>query len=122
MIIENVPIKDLNPSKDQVRITFNEEGMDALALSLKEQGQEVPIKVRPNGKGYEIIYGHRRTEASKRAGLKTMIAIVEDVDDMEALRKQVVENECREEVPDVERVRGYKRLMKELGCTEVELG
>ena len=116
MIIENVPIKDLNPSKDQVRITFNEEGMDALALSLKEQGQEVPIKVRPHGKGYEIIYGHRRTEASRRAGLKTMIAIVEDVDDVEALRKQVLENECREDVDDVERIRGYKKLL-DAGCT-----
>ena len=116
MIIENVPIKDLNPSKDQVRITFNEEGMDALALSLKEQGQEVPIKVRPNGKGYEIIYGHRRAEASKRAGLKTIVAIVEDVDDVEALRKQVLENECREDVDDVERIRGYKKLL-DAGCT-----
>ena len=116
MIIENVPIKDLNPSKDQVRITFNEERMDALALSLKEQGQEVPIKVRPNGKGYEIIYGHRRAEASKRAGLKTIVAIVEDVDDVEALRKQVLENECREDVDDVERIRGYKKLL-DAGCT-----
>ena len=116
MIIENVPIKDLNPSKDQVRITFNEEGMDALALSHKEQGQEVPIKVRPNGKGYEIIYGHRRAEASKRAGLKTIVAIVEDVDDVEALRKQVLENECREDVDDVERIRGYKKLL-DAGCT-----
>ena len=122
MVTKTIPIKDLSSSKNQVRTTFNEEKLDELALSLKEQGQEVPIKVRPHGKGYEIIYGHRRTEASRRAGLKTMIAIVEDVDDMEALRKQVVENECREKVPDVERVRGYKRLMKKLGCTKAELG
>ena len=121
MIIENVPIKDLNPSKDQVRITFNEEGMDALALSLKEQGQEVPIKVRPNGKGYEIIYGHRRAEASKRAGLKTIVAIVEDADDEEALLKQILENECREDVDDVEKIRGYKKLLAKRGCTQAEL-
>ena len=67
MIIENVPLKDLRPSKDRVRITVGEEGLDALALSIKEKGQEVPIKVRPNGNGYEIIYGHRRAEASKRS-------------------------------------------------------
>ena len=103
MIIKKIPIKDLSSSKDQVRTTFNEEKLEALALSIKKQGQEVPIKVRPNGKGYEIIYGHRRTEASRRAGLKTMIAIVEDVDDTEALRKQVVENEYRERVSDIER-------------------
>jgi len=121
MIIENVLIKDLRPSKDRVRVTVGEEGLDALALSIKEQGQEVPIKVRPNGKGYEIIYGHRRAEASRRAGLKTIIAIVEDVDDGEALLKQILENECREDVPDIERIRGYKKLLGESGCTQIEL-
>ena len=122
MIIKKIPIKDLKPSKDQVRITFNEEKLDELALSLKQQGQEVPIKVRPNGKGYEIIYGHRRTEASKRAGLKTIDAIVEDVDDTEALRKQVVENEYRERVPDVEKAKGYLKLLEKIGCSQRKLG
>ena len=121
MIIETIPIKDLSSSKDQVRTTFNEEGLDALALSIKKQGQEVPIKVRPNGKGYEIIYGHRRTEASKMAGLKTMIAIVEDVDDTEALRKQVLENEYRERVPSIERAKGYLNLLEKIGCSQKEL-
>ena len=122
MIIKKIPIKDLSSSKDQVRITFNEEKLDELALSIKQQGQEVPIKVRPNGKGYEIIYGHRRTEASKRAGLKTIDAIVEDVDDTEALRKQVVENEYRERVPDVEKAKGYLKLLEKIGCSQRKLG
>ena len=122
MIIKKIPIKDLSSSKDQVRTTFNEEGLDALALSIKKQGQEVPIKVRPNGKGYEIIYGHRRTEASRRAGLKTIDAIVDDVDDTEALRKQVLENEYRERVPDVERATGYLKLLEKIGCSQKELG
>ena len=122
MIIKKIPIKDLSSSKDQVRTTFNEEGLDALALSIKKQGQEVPIKVRPNGKGYEIIYGHRRTEASRRAGLKTIDAIVDDVDDTEALRKQVLENEYRERVPDVERAKGYLKLLEKIGCSQKELG
>ena len=122
MIIKKIPIKDLSSSKDQVRITFNEEKLDELALSLKQQGQEVPIKVRPNGKGYEIIYGHRRTEASRRAGLKTIDAIVDDVDDTEALRKQVLENEYRERVPDVEKAKGYLKLLEKLGCSQRKLG
>jgi len=122
VIIKKIPIKDLSSSKDQVRITFNEEKLDELALSLKQQGQEVPIKVRPNGKGYEIIYGHRRTEASKRAGLKTIDAIVDDVDDTEALRKQVLENEYRERVPDVEKAKGYLKLLEKLGCSQRKLG
>jgi len=121
VIIKKIPIKDLSSSKDQVRTTFNEEKLDALALSIKKQGQEVPIKVRPNGKGYEIIYGHRRTEASRRAGLKTMIAIVDDVDDTEALRKQVVENEYRERVSDIERARGYLNLSEKIGCSNIQL-
>ena len=121
MIVENVLIKDLKPSRDQVRITVDEEGLDALALSIKEQGQEVPIKVRRNGKGYEIVYGHRRTEASRRAGLETVVAIVEDLDDSEALLKQVLENECREDVDDVEKARGYANLLEKLGCSQTEV-
>tara|TARA_R110000744_G_scaffold27830_2_gene67606 strand:+ start:345 stop:1259 length:915 start_codon:yes stop_codon:yes gene_type:complete len=120
MIVENVKVGDLKPSKDQVRTTLSEEGLEQLAISLKEHGQEVPIKVRPNGKGYEIIYGHRRAEASKRAGLKTIVAIVEDADDSEALLKQILENECREDVPDIEKTRGYARIVEKLGCTQGE--
>ena len=121
MIVENVPLKDLRPSKDQIRVTFDEEALDALALSIKKQGQEVPIKVRRNGKGYEIVYGHRRTEASRRAGLQTVAAIVEDLDDSEALLKQVLENECREDVDAVEKARGYANLLEKIGCSEAEL-
>jgi len=46
---------------------------------------------------------------------------VEDLDDSEALLKQVLENECREDVDAVEKARGYAHLLEKLGCTETEL-
>jgi ParB family chromosome partitioning protein len=121
VITKEVPIEDLRPAKDQVRVTFDEESMEELARSIKEEGVNVPIKVRPNGRGYEIVYGHRRTEASKRAGLKKIPAIIEDLTDDEAFMKQVMENECRKEAPPLEKAAGYKKLMDAVGCNRQEL-
>lgn len=121
MIVQQISVKDLHVSKDQVRMTFDNEGLNDLARSLKEKGQEVPIKVKPNGAGYEIIFGHRRVEASKRAGLNKIWAVVEEVDDKEALIQQILENESRESVPYLEKARGYKRLLSESGSTIKQL-
>ena len=56
--------------------------MKELVQSVTEYGVRQPIQVRPRANGgYEILAGHRRTEASRRAGKNSIPAIIENVDD-----------------------------------------
>ena len=113
MKVEELAIKDLRPSAKLARKTMDPEGLKELSDSILESGLTQPIKVRPMGDGYEIIYGHRRTKASEMAGLKTINAIVDDVDDRTAYLMQLMENEHREKVPELERARSWKKLKDE---------
>lgn len=59
--------------------------MGELADSIKEQGVLVPIIVRKDVKGYEIIAGHRRVYASEKANKTTVPSIIKELTDKEAI-------------------------------------
>lgn len=59
----------------------------------------------------EIVYGHRRVEASRRAGLTEVPAIVEGLEDWTALLQQIIENEVRTDVIIDERAAGYRSAL-----------
>jgi len=71
--IENLKEFEDHPYK----VTDNEE-MNALALSIKENGILSPVVVRPieDARDYEIISGHRRIFAAKKAGLTEVPALI----------------------------------------------
>jgi len=121
MKVKELAIKDLRPSTSLARKTMDPEGLKELSDNILESGLAQPIKVRPMGDGYEIIYGHRRTKASEMAGLKRIDAIVADVDDRTAYLMQLLENEHREKVPELERARSYKKLMDSEGLNFKQL-
>ena len=56
-----------------------------------------PATVRPekDGKGYEIIAGHRRHHGGARAGLEEMPCIVREMTDLEAVREMRNSNKQR---------------------------
>ena len=105
-------------SPQQIRKTWTEEGIKELAQSIDEQGLIVPIKVRPNERGYKLIYGHRRVEAMRLLGMEETDAIVEGMDDFNALLQQATENESREDVPYQEKAEGYEALLKHPNAPE----
>ena len=61
--------------------------MDDMVGTIKEHGIMTPATVRSekNGKGYEIISGHRRHHGGARAELEEMPCIVRDMTDLEAV-------------------------------------
>lgn len=63
---------------------FGMRELEELAENIQAVGITDPIHVRPKGMRYEILSGHRRSEAAKLAGLEEVPAIVENVDDNEA--------------------------------------
>ena len=71
--------------------------MDDLVGTIKEHGIMTPATVRPekDGKGYEIIAGHRRHHGGTRAGLEEMPCIVREMTDLEAVREMRNSNKQR---------------------------
>lgn len=113
MAIVEIKIKDIKPGENY-RKHQDKGGMKELTQSVKTHGVLQPIIVRKNGKGYEIVAGHRRHEAATSAGLKTIPASVIKVDDAEALEIAVIENTQREDPNPMDEAIGFKRLL-ELG-------
>jgi ParB/RepB/Spo0J family partition protein len=97
-------------SPTPVRTTWDEDKLNELAQSLKEQGLIQPIKVRPLGDEYEIVYGHRRVEAARRAGFELIDATVEGMDDQQALIQALIENLQREDMTAMDTARALKAL------------
>ena len=75
----------------------DDKAMDDLVGTIKEHGIMTPATVRPekDGKGYEIIAGHRRHHGGTRAGLEEMPCIVREMTDLEAVREMRNSNKQR---------------------------
>ncbi len=108
-----------NPS--QPRRHFDESALKELAGSVKEKGVLQAILVRPDPKTkgkYQIIAGERRWRAAKLAGLKSIPAIVRDMDELELLEVGIIENVQREDLNPIEEAEAYGALMKRFGRTQ----
>ena len=75
----------------------DDKAMDDLVGTIREHGIMTPATVRPekDGKGYEIIAGHRRHHGGTRAGLEEMPCIVREMTDLEAVREMRNSNKQR---------------------------
>lgn len=92
---------------------IDDEKMDELVESIKESGVLTPVLVRPDDEGtYEMISGHRRLHAAKRAGLRKIPAIIKEMTQDDATIAMVNANSQREEVLPSERAYAFKMKMK----------
>tara|TARA_A100001037_G_C15070827_1_gene599345 strand:- start:111 stop:947 length:837 start_codon:yes stop_codon:yes gene_type:complete len=116
--LNRIAIADLQRNKYQPRIIFDEEKLNELSSSIKENGIIQPIAVRPNkyepGK-FEIVAGERRWIAAQKAGLNDVPVVVLDIGDQKSLEIAIVENVQRQDLNIIEEARGYQRLIKEFG-------
>ncbi len=65
--------------------------VDELVASVREHVVQQPIKLRPLGSRFEIVYGERRLLAAKKANLKEIPATVEELSDEAAHAIRIVE-------------------------------
>lgn len=91
---------------------LDDEKMDTLVDSIRENGILNPVIVRPDNSGdYEMISGHRRLHAAGIVGLKKIPAIVKEMSDDEAIINMVDANIQREEILPSERAFSLKMKM-----------
>tara|TARA_R110002072_G_scaffold248256_1_gene407321 strand:- start:627 stop:1481 length:855 start_codon:yes stop_codon:yes gene_type:complete len=111
-----------NPA--QPRRTFDETALNELAESLKAKGVLQAILVRPDPKDrgkFQIIAGERRWRAAKIAGLKSIPALVREIDELELLEIGIIENVQRADLNPIEEAEAYEALMKRFGRTQDSL-
>ncbi|MEY3952249.1 MAG: hypothetical protein RL320_1051 [Pseudomonadota bacterium] len=114
-------MSQLQPGHYQPRQAMDDQGLEELAQSIREQGVLQPILVRPlsaQGHGpYEIIAGERRFQAAKRAGLSEIPVIIKPLDNQAALAVALIENLQRQDLSALEEAQGISRLIEEFGLT-----
>ena len=92
---------------------LDDEKMDTLVESIRENGILNPVIVRPDQNGdYEMISGHRRLHAEGIVGLNKVSAIVNEMSDDEAIIKMVDANIQREEILPSEKAYAYKMKLE----------
>ena len=107
--VMDIPLSELHPFKNHPFKVIDNDEMQDLAESIKQNGVLVPGLARPDPDGgYELIAGHRRKYASELAGLETMPVIVREMDDDTATIAMVDSNQQREELLPSERAFSYK--------------
>lgn len=113
-----LPIRLIDPNRDQPRRRFDEDALNELAASIRAVGVLQPIIVAPAGERYTIIAGERRYRASRLAELDEIPAIVRDWDNQRRLEAALIENLQRDDLNPLEEAEGVRRLMDEAGLTQ----
>ncbi len=114
-----LPVGAISANPYQPREQFDELSLSALTASVREVGVLQPILVRPKGHDqFELIAGERRWRAAKRAGLRSVPAIVREVEDLTALEHALVENLHREDLGPLEEAAAFQQLMDDFGLTQ----
>ncbi len=111
-----VHIERIEPNPEQPRLVFEQEALDELTASIREHGVLQPILVRPLGPNtYQIVAGERRWRASKQAGLATIPALIEEIDDDTALEIAIIENLQREDLSPLDEAAMFDRMVHQHG-------
>ena len=107
-LVTEVPLSELHPFVNHPFEVRDDEDMQKLVDSIKENGvlTNLTVRLRAEG-GYEIISGHRRFHAAQLAGLDKIKVQVRNVDDDQAIIDMVDANIQREHISPMEKARAY---------------
>ena len=115
-------ITDIEPNLEQPRKHFDEEKIEELTKSIKENGIIQPIVVSKTNNTYKIIAGERRWRAARNAGLKTVPVFIKDeIDDKKLLELALIENLQRQDLNPIEEANAYKVLIDEYNMTQEQV-
>lgn len=120
-VVRMLPIRLIDPNRDQPRRSFDEAGLEELAASIRAVGVLQPIIVAPEGERFRLIAGERRYRASRMAEQEEIPAIVRDWDSQRRLEAALIENLQRDDLNPIEEANGVRRLMDESGCTQEQV-
>ena len=118
-----IPIRELDvgrirPNPFQPRRQFQDDSLDELEASIRENGLLQPLVVRPSGPDFELVAGERRWRVLTRLGWEKVPTVVRPVSDEQMLVMALVENLQREDLGPLEEAVGYQQLIDGFGLTQ----
>lgn len=117
-----LPTSSIQPNPRQPRKSFDEVALAGLVDSVAAVGVLQPILVRQvSPDRFELIAGERRWRAARKVGLRTIPALVQEVDDATSLQQAVVENLHREDLGALEEASAYQELIEGYGLSHDEV-
>lgn len=126
MKLSNIDLDKIRVNPNQPRKYFDNEKMEELKESIKNNGLIQPIIVRKIETGkdrgkYEIIAGERRFKACSLLKMRTIPCIIINANDSRSYEYAVLENIQREDLNPIEEAESYVMLMEVYGYTQEKL-
>jgi ParB family chromosome partitioning protein len=128
-LVVELPLTSIRPSRHQPRRSFDPGALQELATSIAEHGRVLqPIVVRPlpaaadaEAARIELVAGERRWRASVLAGMASIRAVVEGVDDATSAQMALAENMARADLNPIEEARGCAALRDRFGLSVAQI-
>lgn len=111
----------LKPNPSQPRKHFEQDALEELAESIRENGVIQPLIVRKENGGFEIVAGERRWRAAKIAKLEKLPVIIRTATDQDVAELTLIENIQREDLDPIEEAEAYEKLAERFGLTHEEI-
>lgn len=120
--LAEVPVRAIVPNPHQPRSSFDEQGLNALADSIREHGLIQPLIVTHTSEDqYTLIAGERRWRAAQIAALETVPVVIKDAAPQQMLEMALVENVQRADLNPLEEAFAYKQLTDDFGLTQEQI-
>jgi ParB family chromosome partitioning protein len=119
---DKIPIHFIYANPSQPRKNFNQDLLNELSESIKEQGIIQPILVRKKTEDkYEIVAGERRWRAAQLAKIHEVPVIILNIDDKKSLEFAILENIQRSDLNGIEEALGYDNLVRKFSYSQEAL-
>jgi ParB/RepB/Spo0J family partition protein len=115
MHLAKIGINELREPAQVARATIDEQGLDELAESIRRVGVINPLTVKEVDGGYEVVAGHRRLLAARRAGMVALPCLVRSARDADPTAIKLHENLYWQELTPVEEAAFFAELLPTCG-------
>jgi ParB family chromosome partitioning protein len=121
--LAEIPVDHIHPNPQQPRQIFDDDALSELTASIQRHGVLQPVLVSEDGPDrYLLITGERRWRAARRAGLRTVPAVIRELlEDSDQLEFALVENLQRQDLTPLEEARALDHLRTSLGLSQAEI-
>jgi ParB family chromosome partitioning protein len=118
-----LPIRSISRNPRQPRSQMDQEELNELSASIKENGILQPLIVTSSEQAghYTLIAGERRLVAAGMAGLDSVPVIIREASEQERLELALIENVQRSDLTPLEAAEAYRQLSDDFNLTHEQI-
>jgi ParB/RepB/Spo0J family partition protein len=119
---QEIPITQIQPNPGNPRKSFDQDALNELAASIRENGVIEPLVVTADDNGgFVLVCGERRWRAAQLAGAELLPCIVRDLTPAQAAEIMLIENVQRRDLDPIEEAQAFQALIGQHGYTQESL-